>query len=316
MRPFLLKTTLWLAIFFLILVSVGRLDNRARGNANVLRVDQLGSMTDLDILFVGNSYAHSGINPLLLDEVGLETYCLGIDSAGVAFYDLLLDDYLAQTGSVPETIMLLVSPMTFSHNADNFPSIPIHRYLHRPVSNETVALRYDAPYARLLRHSFRKGLGNLGWRSDETRLDDHDEAILNHRGFTPSVTAYSGVTHPKIRAAYATLIEDRFPDDELADLLDQARSLRRRGARVMFYELPDGGARDWFHQDFLDRYESSLNELTAMGFPVLRVRWDTETSDFRNVDHLSTSGAALATRELAKRYREVRAVESRADLAN
>ncbi|MDJ0842090.1 MAG: hypothetical protein QNK37_36650 [Acidobacteriota bacterium] len=300
MRRFLFKTTLWLVGFFLILKAVGMLDNLDRTNENILRIRQVGTLSNLDVLFVGNSYTHTGIDPLQLRESGLETYSLGINAAGVAFYRLLLDDYTRQTGAIPKTIMLLVSPMSFSRFADTFPSIPIHRYLYHPLSNETVAWRFGAPYDQLLRRSFRKGLANapLLFTAEEESADMKE--MLTYRGFVPSRMTFSGKVHPEIAASYEPLSRDPFPMDSLEDLQDLALEYRNKGARVVFYELPTGEAPGLFHAQFLDDYERALADLKKNGFEVLRIQWDTRPLDFRNMDHLNSRGAARATGAIAE----------------
>jgi len=314
MRRTLFLTALWLLGLFAILRGVGRFDNLDSDHANVQRIADLAGLSDLDLLLVGNSYAHTGIDPRMLAEAGIESYSLGINAAGVAFYRLLVEDYSAHTEEPPEMVMFLVSPMTFSRHADAFASVPIHRYLSEPLSDEAVAIAHGADYADLIRRSFRKGLDNA-WRAARGELEPtRDGALFRRRGFVPSERTYDARLFSGMSDAYAVLAGDSFPEEDVAALLALARDLHRAGTAVAFLELPTFKASSWFSSRYLASYETGLAELTRNGFTVHRIDWETSPRDFRNADHLNSAGARRASALLIERLTAARRTVPRAAL--
>src|SRR5689334_34300 len=123
MKKFLLRSIVFLGLMFLIIFFVARYDNAdkySNNDHNVLKIAHLSAFDSLNILFLGNSFCYSSIYNPLFDSMGIRTFNLGIASAGPKFYSMLLDDYFSEIKRKPDTIMLLITPMSFSGKADNW----------------------------------------------------------------------------------------------------------------------------------------------------------------------------------------------------
>ena len=295
MRVFCLKMAVFLLGFICVVKLVGSFDHRDRNDHNVLRIHSANQYDNLDILFVGNSFVNTGVNPEVFERNALKTFSLGVDSAGVDFYDALTDNYFRNTQIPPKRVLFLVSAMTFSHFADNFGSARIHRFFSPPVSNEELTLNYDVPYFLLIRKSFAKGLQGFWANSKKAGLP---KRLRETRGFRPGDLTFNPILFAETKETYLPLNKNLFPKGDVAALLRLAEKTQERGAQVMFFELPTFKSRSFFSDAYLREYAAALTRLEQAGFPVIHNKLDLGPESFRNMDHLNTSGAELASRSL------------------
>ena len=124
--------------------------------------------TELDYLFVGPSFMYAGLDPKQFVAKGKTAFNLGTMDAGPYYCDLIVDDYLATSGSQPKEILLCCSPLMFSNFADVWWRYPFHRYLNTPVSHEQVIMDYRPlrTVHRMYRESAQKGALNMVWQGD------------------------------------------------------------------------------------------------------------------------------------------------------
>ena len=145
LKKLLLFTFYASAIIASIISVFGKYDNTDRytsKNPNIYRLNIVSNYDNLDILFLGNSHCYSGIIPRMLDSIGVNSYNLGIATAGISFYEIIINDYLLNVNTPPQNIFIYLGPLTFSSKSDNYIKYPIHRYLDNPISNIEVVLNY------------------------------------------------------------------------------------------------------------------------------------------------------------------------------
>lgn len=292
-----------------------RFDNknvRATTNLNIQRIQNSDSFDSLDILFMGNSYCYSGVNPQYLDSLGLRTYNLGVATAGPFFYDYLINDYLDNNAS-PEKIMLLISPTTFSIKADNFIDYPIHRYLKKPWSNEKVVWDFGnyRDYFLLLFNSSVKGVKYCLLPKKKDIKPD-----LRAKGFFGSEDVFSQEVLKKDRYLYNGLAGEEFDQEKGDHLLAMAGALRQKGIQVIFFEVPTNLLNNFYSQKFLKQYNDYRAALKKSDFLVLTNEVTLDATHFRNIDHLNSKGAAVVTRSIITRLSAPAVIESSATVSS
>lgn len=296
MRKFILLTFLFLFIPLFVICFLAHFDNADKdfnSNSNIISLQKKASFDSLDILFVGNSYCYSGIQPSLFDSLGISTFNLGIATAGPVFYELIIRDYLNSVQRKPKFIFLLLSPMTFSGKADNFLAYPIHRYLNASFSNLEIAFKYnrmsDLPV--LYRKSLKKGITNLLKKGPPIDYTD----FYRFKGFLPDSQTVTKEIIEKDEHEYTSFAKDKFQDEKTNSLLGIINELELKGIQVVLFELPTHLLESYFNQDYLKEYESAIKNLGKQN-TVLKIDRSSFTSDdFRNIDHLNSRGSELAT---------------------
>lgn len=289
----------WSLLFTSPIIIFSRYDNLDKlssPNNNIQSLQNKSGFQDLDILFVGNSYCYSGIQPKIIDSAGFNTYNLGISTAGVDFYDLIINDYLDHVSRKPKSIFILVSPMTFSSMSDNFLAYPIHRYLETPLSNLELARRYDLfnKLFLLLKKSFTKGISNLAKNKNKPAVD----GLLKERGFVKNDAVVTSKIINDEKPLYRTLAEDNFDKSKIDKLIARTASLESRGIKVIYFELPTNIVSDFFNQGFLNDYEKGLESLSKSNALIRLDKNLFSGNDYRNIDHMNTNGSKKASREL------------------
>lgn len=300
MKRLILKLSFFFVVGYATMFFFSWFDNKnahSTTNLNIQRLQNIDLFDSLDILFMGNSYCYSGVNPKYMDSLGLHTYNLGIATAGPFFYDYVINDYLSNNVS-PGKIMLLVSPTTFSIKADNFIDYPIHRYLKQPKSNEKVVLDFGSykDYFLLLFNSSVKGIRYCLLPEKKNVKRD-----ISTRGFFGSEDVFSAEVLKRDRYLYNSLVNERFDKKKGSHLLAMANSLRAKGIEVIFFEVPTNLLNDFYNQKFLDEYNEYCTILRDADFLVLKNDIDLDASYFRNIDHLNSKGAAVVTKNIITR---------------
>lgn len=307
MRRFILNTLVFLLSFITIvivpLVIVSNFDNidkHSSDNSNIVSLQTESKFDNLDILFIGNSYCYSGIQPKILDSSGYKSYNLGIATAGVEFYELIINDYLANVKEYPKAIFILVSPMTFSSKSDNFSSYPIHRYLINSQSNIDIAFKYDRikEVLSFYKKSISKGLFNI------FSLVNHEEikdtlSILN-RGFVMSDEIVNKEIIQQTEYLYTPLANETFNFNKVEKLNKITNLLESKGIEIIYYELPTNKLNNYFSKGYLNDYNKVINRLKKKNKLLFVNDGLFSDSNFRNIDHMNTSGSIITTKEVIK----------------
>jgi len=313
-KRFIAKAFLLFTIIFLPVLLVGRYDNIIPSdNRNVYRIEVSKHFDQLDYLFVGNSYTYSGIIPAYFDSLGLETYNLGIATAGIHYYELLIDDYLKQTSKKPRNLLLLITPMTFSNQSDNWLAYPIHRYLDEPISNELITVKYRVgqSYFKMARKSAVNGISNLGIKylgrePSTTLLPDKvramKDSIMECKGFYQRDGTYNPSIYEKDKPLYLPLLDSSFPFDELNDLINLCEKYAEKGIQVILYEMPTNKLQDFISKSYLANYEKAVLTLKKSN-RVIRNRLNLDSSYYCNIDHMNIKGATAYTQYLIEQLR-------------
>ena len=283
-------------ICFIIMLSMTYFDNfdkKHSNNHNILSLNNAADFDSLDILFIGNSYTYSSIKPSLFEQQGLKTYNLGIATAGVDFYNLLINDYLDNTNSPPKTVFIELSPMTFSKKSDNFSMIPIHRYINNPISHLEMASKFDLEkeLVILYRNSMKKIFYNVKYLFADKVANNFQD-----KGFYFSDKVFD--IESEDTTYYNTLFQESFDINKIRKFEDLILSLSKKGVKVVFYELPSNHLERYFNDDYLLSYNSFVNNLSN-SFPLLKVnKLLFKEDNYRNMDHMNNSGANLATNQI------------------
>lgn len=271
------------------------MDRKSSINNNIISLQNKSKFDKLDVLFVGSSYSYSGIKPSLLDSEGLSSYNLGIVSAGIEFYELIVDDYLENIKYPPKKIFILISPMTFSSWADNYSEYPIHRYLENPKSNIEVIIKYNhfSEFNSFFIRSIKKGIQNIF--SINSNLPNRPIAS---RGYVHSNRVMS-LSETKTRGYnYIPLIKENFINTRSSYLEEFVSKLEAKGIEVFYFELPTNRLRDYFNQYYLETYDLYIDNLSKSD-NFLKINETLFTDrNFRNIDHMNDSGAEIATKEI------------------
>lgn len=275
------------------------MDRFASTNSNVLRIRKATEFKNLDVLFLGNSYAYSAINTYALDSADIQSFNLGIASAGVGFYHLIVEDYFKNADSLPARLMILVSPMTFSSKSDKWEKYRIHRYLLNPMSNWRLGSKYNAwsSIFPLYRESFKKGLHNTlkgTPNSVETNFENW------HKGFVANEYIFKISELPDEERKYNNLSEDEFNTGQIDILLELARRIEDKGVEVSFFEIPTNLIKNYFSLDFLIAYEQGVQRISE-GYKLLRIPTTLYGPDcYRDIDHMNTRGSIITTEQIVR----------------
>lgn len=305
MKGFLIKITIFLIGFIVfILLPIGfisqydNIDKKTSQNHNIISLQTKSLYDSLDILLIGNSYCYSSIDTEYLDSLGISSFNLGIATAGVQFYDLLLNDYFENIQSPPKKLLVLVTPMTFSSKSDNYSAYPIHRYLENELSNLDIVAKYNTTdeLISMYKKSIEKALQNIISGLSES----NNKQKFNHKGFYPSNEVVDANTILRTEHLYLPLKKDVFDKSKVEDLLQTTNYYKRQGIDIIFFELPTHLLSEYFSENYLSEYKKTLKEISN-NFELICINQNIFSSDnFRNIDHMNTSGAKIATKELVK----------------
>jgi len=302
MNTLIKRLLLFFLIAFLFLLLLSRIDNidkKLSQDNNIVSIKNKSKFDSLDILFVGNSYCYSGIIPEIFDSINYKTYNLGISTAGPYFYELLLDEYLAQCQQKPKSIYLLISPTTFSCLADNFLAYPIHRYLENSFTNEYIAYKYKEynEYDEILQKSIRKGFSNIftvGMKKNE-----NFETLLS-KGYCKSTQVYTSNILKSTQALYYPLRKDNFSEIKFKHLLNYLENLNKiRNIEIVLFDLPTNELKNYYNSNFISNYNVGKSILSKK-YKFISLDSSLPNSCFQNIDHLNYSGAQIVTNNLVR----------------
>ena len=300
MIRFIKHSLILILIFFVIVLITGRFDNVIiPADINVIKAKYSHSHDSLDYLFLGNSYVYSGIVPSMLDSAGIKCYNFGVSTAGVEFYEILLEDYLSHVKKPPVTILFLVNPMSFSSASDNWQAYPVHRYLADPLSNEHIAIRFNhyPQYLGMLRKSSTKGFKYISSLLIKPPFYNTD-SVINNQGFYPSNDRYSLTVFKNEMNFYTPFTNDKFPTWKIDELISLAKNCQSKGINILFFEIPTFKLNQFFSDSYLKNYYTSLTLIKNNHFEIISSPLDLDSSCFRNTDHMNNKGAALYTEYL------------------
>lgn len=280
----------------LLISECDNLDKTSSENNNIISLQTKSSFDSLDILFVGNSYCYSSINTIYFDSLNIDTYNLGIATSGVQFYNLLINDYYDHVRIFPKKVLLLVSPMTFSSKSDNFDAYPIHRYLEDEMTNLEIVFRFNrlGQLFSMYKKSLEKGLLYLS----SPRKSFCKESRMKNKGFVPSDKVVSLESISNDEHLYLPFKNESFDGSKVTDLLDIADYIKEKGSEVIFFELPTNKLSEYFSSDYLSEYQKGLDTIKQK-YSLIHVRTDLFMQEhYRNIDHMNSSGATIATAEI------------------
>ena len=281
----------------LLISKYDNLEKDTSKNHNIISLQTKSSFDSLDILFIGNSYCYSSVNTNYLDSLNINSFNLGIATAGVQFYDLLINDYINNTKTPPEKVLLLVTPMTFSSKSDNYIAYPIHRYLENEKSNLDVAAKNSN--IRALIPMYKKSLQKAFVNIYKFR-ENQNQQRYNQKGFSPSNKIVNDTIISNTEPLYTSLTNETFDKSKVEDLLRTANYIRQKGSEVIFFELPTNLLSNYFNNSYLSDYQKSLKHINA-NFKLISIDQNIfSMQNYRNIDHMNSSGAKIATKEIVK----------------
>lgn len=272
-------------------------------NISIVNMSNKSKKDSLDILFVGNSYCYSSVNPSIFELYQLKTYNLGLATAGPLMYELAINDYLMHSKIKPESVYLLVSPMTFSAKSDNFSSYPIHRYLDDELSHFELVTKFDVYgcYPKLLKQSIKKGIKNLVSKTNSSRR----RQLAKNKGYHPSSVLFTDSMELATKSKYAHFKNDKFIKASLDHLIKIASNLKQQGIKVVFFEVPTNSLQNYFSKEFMISYFESSKEIKQK-FEYVEVRDVFKSKHYRNIDHMNSNGANVVSNELVKYHQSIR----------
>jgi hypothetical protein len=295
MKLFILKSVVFVLFILTLTRVIGIFDNKDKfttTNGDALKALKMTEFDSLNLLFMGNSYCYSSIAIPLFDSLNRRTFNLGIATTGLNFYQLLWMEYSNTVKKLPDTVCILLSPMTFAGQADNWNEYPIHRYLQHDVSNEKVVIQFNqwTDYPFLLFNSCKKGITNLLTRNP-SKPDSSDFAYLYYnKGFVIDSSITSNESEKKITQFYTSLIKDKYSSNNTQRVLDLAAQVQDKGCAVIFYETPTNSLNNYFTKEYLNAYNKTLDEV-ALKHHLIRKPENFTRTDYRNIDHTNTQGA-------------------------
>jgi hypothetical protein len=300
MNYFLKKCTLYLFIFLLafsLIECFSRLDNNNAAfsvNPNIIKIQNKSLFDSLDMLLMGNSYLYSAIQPNIINKhTKLETFNLGIATAGVEFYDLIVDDYLKHTKVNPKVLVVLTNRMLFSHLSDNFVSYPIHRYLESPMSNLSLTLKTKniKELYPLMRTSLDKSWDFLRNSVPKYYINQTD-SIIYLRGFIPSKGNYGDSQSDK---NYEQLSNEDFNYNTLSKLKNWLSKIESTGIKVVILQIPTNKLDSYFNLGYNLSYLHAMDDLSSSYEFINVPDSGFDANSFRDLDHMNSTGATKAT---------------------
>jgi len=291
--------SLGLAVFVVFFIF-SQFDNKNKTETEVLRVTVAKNIKNLDYIFVGPSYVYNGIIPAAFDSLGLNTFNLGQAAVGPGFSELLIEDYIKASGSLPKTIVLSMSYTTFSDVAsDPWGQFPIHRNLNFPLSNEVVSYKYAGfkEYIKLLRNGFKKGLVNV--ISSKTELLESSKGkIFKLKGYSKSMEVYTPAQYASEKKLFLPYLRGDYSNKKEELFLKIVKQYKDQNIRVVVIEPPTFKLKDFFTNEFKHRYKELKGKCAALGIDIVETNISLDSTCFKNLDHLNYRGARFYTQYL------------------
>ena len=80
--------------------------------------------------------------------------------------------------------------------------------------------------------------------------------------------------------------------------MEVAKLIETKGSKAIFVELPTYKLIDYFNDDYMSEYENEISNLSKK-FNLIRIDGGLfKKENYRNIDHMNSSGAEIATKEL------------------
>jgi len=311
MKKFIRRIILFFVVFLLFFISVAKFDNVARcqnKNDNIQKLVCMQNFDSLDILFLGNSYCYSGINPTYFDSVGIKTYNLGVATAGANYCSVLANDYLKSVQKKPKSVFILVSPMTLSERTDDAMNNPIYRYTNHPLSVEEYMFLYShdliKSYPKIMARSFSRTFVNLyvHFTSKKNYCDNEENKMFTSKGFISSSNKANLKEELKTNHFFSHLRNNKFDTLRAKKLLDLALALESKNIKVVFYELPSNKLYSFFNSAYLHDYASFVTKL-KQNHNFIFVNLNLNNDYYRDQDHLNADGAGIVCRDMIKQIK-------------
>ena len=306
MKKFIIRIILFLTGFLLIFIGVAKFDNVGRcqnKNDNVKKLLCFHNFDSLDILFLGNSYCYSGINPVYFDSTGLKTFNMGVSTCGINYYTVLVNDYIKSVQKKPKSVFILVSPMTLSEKADDALNNPIYRYLNYPISVEEYMLLYDPAllksYPKIMARSFSRTFVNLYdyFTTKQNYCNEAENKMVATKGYILSTNKTSLQSELNTNHFFVPFNKSVFDTTKTTRFLNLAYALEKQGIKVVFYELPSNRLYSFFNSAYLQNYKAFVAKLKQK-HDFIFVDLKLTDSYYRDQDHLNTDGAILASKQI------------------
>ncbi len=288
-----------LIIIGLVFAEFDNIDKHFPVSPTVASIQQKSKFDNLDILFIGNSYSYSSVQPNILLKSGYNTYNLGIATAGFDFYEIAAKDYINHVNQKPKEIFLLISPMSFSSQSDNFPKYPIHRYLESPVSNFQIAYKYGRinELTIMYKKSIKDGIQNLIKTPKDNKVN---EQMLKSRGFVSSEVIITDSIIKNTKHYYTMLKNEKLQYGRLEKLIQVANDIENQEINVVLWHIPTNKLNSLFNNKYLSDYNHAIEKLKVK-FDVLIISDSLFSSQhYRNIDHMNSNGALITTQEIIK----------------
>ena len=308
MKKFITQLILFFAIFSIVLISIAKFDNVGRcynKSENVQKLLCMQQFDSLDILFLGNSYCYSGINPMYFDSAGIKIFNLGISSAGINYYRVLANDYIATAKKKPKSVFMLVSPMTFSDKSDDAMNNPIYRYANYPLSVEKYMYLYDrnliTSYPKIVARSFSRTFVNLYayFTSKKNYCEAENNTMFFTKGFIASTKKSSFKDNLKTNHFFTPFFTCKFDTCKAQKFFDLADELESKNIKAVFYQLPSNKLYSFFNAGYLHEYAAFITKLKQKHcFIFVDMKLDEQY--YRDQDHLNADGAIIADREMIR----------------
>ena len=257
--------------------------------------------------------------PRMLDSIGVNSYNVGIATAGISFYEIIINDYLLNFNNPPQNIFIYLGPITFSSKSDNYIKYPIHRYLDNPISNIEVVLNYklyeNSSFKNYKNYfltmtnklhdahslyfkSFNKGLKNLYNLRNNSDVDDSNLIEILNKGYSPSFKVATDSTLSSDKENYTSLKFENFNFNKLDKLYEIVELLEMKNISVKFFELPTFGLNDLFNEEYISDYENSIKKIAETYKVISYNKLLFNIKHFRDIVHLNHFGAKIATKEI------------------
>jgi hypothetical protein len=291
------------------LILMERLDSRVPSlDSNIIRLNRANKYDSLDYLFIGPSYNYCLIKPSMFDSIGINSYNIGIATAGVNYYEQILKNYLAHSKVKPKNIALSFSLITFSDIAsDNWDNYPIHRYLKEPLTNEEICLKYGAynRYWNMMTKSLRKTVLGI-WENNKVSQTNEYNALINQpdslKGYDKEPLSYfNDSLYMADKTKYEPFLKSTFSISRKEKLIEIVKSLEKNGIRVILLEAPTFRLKDFFDDQYKKNYEEFKHKLSSEKMNVVCIGNMDNKKFYSNIDHCNENGANEYTKQLIKK---------------
>lgn len=275
---------------------------------NVHKTDRLNELllgqTKHDILFIGSSRVHTGINPRIVDSItGMESYNAGVEGGRINEFKMTLDAYL-ETHEPPKVLVLSADLFGFDLRRPFFNHTQYFSYLSNPVvrdnldkfGHNTFLIRY-IPFIRLTDYDDYTRSNALKGLAGKTEIADGEFQYKGYMSNTMNVIDTGSLRLPdKINA-----IISEGSLDYLKAIVD---TCSKRSIKLVWIYTPE-------YKHLIQQQTPNAGKVLSLiegkskeyGIPFLRhdyLALCNNSNLFANPGHLNTLGATLYSSILAQ----------------